>query len=39
MKNRFFASIAFLGLTALLLTSCSKVPQAEIDAANAAIEQ
>jgi len=39
MKNRFFASIAFLGLTALLLTSCSKVPQAEMDAANAAIEQ
>ncbi len=40
MKNRFFAlRIAFLGLTAFLLTSCSKVPQAEIDAANAAIEQ
>ncbi len=39
MKNRFFASIAFLGLITLLLTSCSKVPQTEIDAANAAIEQ
>jgi len=39
MKNRFFASIAFLGLTTLLLTSCSEVPQTEIDAANAAIEQ
>lgn len=39
MKNRFFASIAFLGLTTLVLTSCSSVPQAEIDAANAAIEQ
>lgn len=39
MKNRFFAIIALLGLTASLLTSCSKIPQAEIDAANAAIEQ
>ena len=38
MKNRLFASIAFLGFTALFLTSCTKVPQAEIDAANAAIE-
>jgi len=39
MKNRLFAGIATLGLTALILSSCSKVPQAEIDAANAAIEQ
>ncbi len=39
MKNRIVASIAFLGMTALILTSCSKVPQAEIDATNAAIEQ
>jgi len=39
MKNRIFAGIAILGLSTLLLTSCSKVPQAEIDAANAAIEQ
>ncbi len=39
MKNRFFASIVFLGVTSLMLTSCSKLPQAEIDAANAAIEQ
>lgn len=39
MKNRFFAGIAFLGLTTLVLTGCSKVPQAEIDAANAAVEQ
>jgi cob(I)alamin adenosyltransferase len=39
MKNKFFASIAFLGLSALVFTSCSNVPQAEIDAANAAIEQ
>ncbi|MBN1119208.1 MAG: hypothetical protein JXA77_18505 [Bacteroidales bacterium] len=39
MKNRFFTIIAFLGLTALFFSSCSKVPQAEIDAANTAIEQ
>jgi hypothetical protein len=39
MKNKFFASIAFLGILSLILTSCSKVPQAEIDAVNTAIEQ
>jgi len=39
MKNKFLRSIAFLGLTALVLTSCSKLPQEEIDAANLAIEQ
>ena len=39
MKHRFFSSIAFLGLTALIITACSKLPQAEIDAANAAVEQ
>ncbi|MEZ5195783.1 MAG: hypothetical protein R2764_05125 [Bacteroidales bacterium] len=40
MKNRLFASIAFLSLTAIVvLTSCSKVPQVEIDAAKAAIEE
>lgn len=39
MKTRVFASIAFFGMTALILSSCSKVPQAEIDAANTAIEQ
>lgn len=38
MKKNLFASIAFLGLTALFFTSCSKVPQAEIDAANVAID-
>jgi len=38
MKNKFFAGIAFLGLTAMIFTSCSKVPQAEIDAANVAID-
>lgn len=39
MKNKFFSRIAFLGLAALVTTSCSKVPQAEIDAAVASIEQ
>lgn len=39
MKNKFFASLAILGLTAMIFTGCSKQPQAEIDAANAAIEQ
>ena len=38
MKNRFFSGVAFLGLTVLFLTSCTEVPQAEIDNANAAIE-
>lgn len=38
MKTRIVASIAFLGMTALILSSCSKVPQAEIDAATAAID-
>ncbi len=39
MKNKFFAGITTLGIVTLLLTSCSPLPQAEIDAANAAIEQ
>jgi hypothetical protein len=39
MKNKFFAIIAFFGLSAIALSSCSKIPQAEIDAANTAIEQ
>jgi len=38
MKNRFFSSIVFLGLSVLVFTSCSSVPQAEIDLANAAID-
>ena len=37
MKNNL--SLSFLGLTALLLVSCSKLPQTEIDLANAAIEE
>ncbi|MCF8381177.1 MAG: hypothetical protein K9H49_16515 [Bacteroidales bacterium] len=39
MKNKFLVGLTTLGLTALLFTSCSKVPQAEIDAANLAIEE
>lgn len=39
MKNKFLIGLTTLGLTALLFTSCSKVPQAEIDAANVAIEE
>ena len=39
MKKRFFAGIAAIGFTALLFTSCTKLPQAEIDAANAAVEE
>lgn len=39
MKNKFLVGITTLGLTALLFTSCSKLPQVEIDAANTAIEE
>jgi hypothetical protein len=39
MKNKFFAIIALFGFAAIALSSCSKVPQVEIDAANTAIEQ
>jgi hypothetical protein len=39
MKSRFFASMAILGLTAIIFAGCSKMPQTEIDAANTAIEQ
>lgn len=38
MKNRILSRIAILGLATLLFSSCAKVPQAEIDAANEAIE-
>jgi hypothetical protein len=37
MKNRFFLVIATVAAVALM-TSCGKVPQAKIDAANAAID-
>lgn len=39
MKNVVFKGLTTLGLTALLLSGCSEVPQAEIDATNAAIEE
>jgi hypothetical protein len=39
MKKSFIGVITILGFTTLLLTSCSKAPQTEIDAANSAIEQ
>ena len=39
MKNRFFAGFTIIGLTGLLLTGCSTLPQAELDAAKAAVEQ
>ncbi|MCK3683322.1 hypothetical protein [Maribellus sp. YY47] len=38
MKTKFLTLIAALSV-AVLLSSCGKVPQAEIDAANAAIEE
>ena len=37
MKNRFFLVIATVAAVALM-TSCAKVPQAELDAASAALE-
>jgi len=39
MKNKFLKGLTILGLTAVLFTSCSKAPQAEIDAAKLAIEE
>ena len=38
MKNKIIVGLATLGVVALILTGCSKVPQAELDAANSAIE-
>jgi len=38
MKNRILSVITIFGLSTLLFTGCSEVPQAEIDAANASIE-
>ena len=39
MKSRLFMNVAAIGLVALLFTNCAKIPQAEIDQANAAIEE
>jgi len=38
MKTKVLASIVIFGMAVMVLSSCSKLPQAEIDAANAAIE-
>jgi len=39
MKNKLILGLITLGTAAMLLTACSKVPQAEIDLANAAIAE
>lgn len=39
MKNGFFTGLVGLGITALLFTSCAKLPQPEIDAAKTAVEE
>ncbi len=39
MKNKFFIGLMAIGFSAMLLTSCAKAPQAEIDAATAAIDE
>jgi len=39
MNHKIFYAIALFGFSALLGTGCSSLPQAEVDAANAAIEQ
>lgn len=38
MKNKFLLGLMALGLSSLIMVSCSKLPQAEIDEAKAAIE-
>lgn len=39
MKTKFFAGLTTLGLAAILLSGCGKLPQVEIDIANKAIEE
>lgn len=39
MKNRLLSGLTTIVLSALIFTGCSKVPQAEIDAANAAVAE
>lgn len=39
MKNKFKYMLVSLGMSAIIFTGCSKLPQAEIDAVNAAIEE
>ncbi|HOO84278.1 MAG TPA: hypothetical protein PLS94_06940 [Prolixibacteraceae bacterium] len=38
MKKSFFSTAALMALAMLIFTGCAKIPQAEIDSANAAIE-
>jgi len=38
MKNKILIGLTTLGVVALLLSGCSKVPQTELDGANSAIE-
>lgn len=38
MKKSFFSAVALMAVAMLIFTGCAKVPQAEIDSANAAIE-
>ncbi len=38
MKNKIFAGMTVMGIALLMSTSCSKLPQTEIDAANQAVE-
>ena len=37
-KNKLISGVALLGIAALTLTGCSKLPQEKIDAANVAIQ-
>jgi len=39
MKNKVLKGIGILMLTSVIITGCSKLPQAEIDAANASIAE
>ncbi len=39
MKNKFKYMLVSMGMSALIFSGCSKLPQAEIDAVNAAIEE
>ena len=38
MKNKIFKGFALIGVTMLLMVSCAKAPQVEIDAAKSAID-
>jgi cob(I)alamin adenosyltransferase len=38
MKKSFFSTVVLMAMAMLIFTGCAKLPQAEIDSANAAIE-